>query len=97
MSYRYEKLKELAWFAVVAAGTAVLMVLIEFDPEKITSWQTWAVSLGSGMIRAAAGAVIAALTVPARSDPVRAAEATVAAAEKTVEAVEQAEGPKGGL
>jgi hypothetical protein len=65
MTYRFKRFQELAWFAGVSAGVFALEVLVRFDPDTITSWETWAVSLGGGMLRAAAGAVLAAMTKPA--------------------------------
>ena len=65
MTYRFKRLQELAWFAGVAAGVFVLEILVRFDPETITDWRTWVVSLVGGMLRAAAGAVLAAITKPA--------------------------------
>lgn len=80
MSYRYKKFQELAWFAVVAAVTAAVTVMVSFDPEAITDWRTWAVSLAAGMVRAAAGAVIAAITVPSPAERA----ATVVDARETI-------------
>jgi len=57
--YTWKGLQELGWAATVGAAVFALMVLVEFDPEVITSWQVWAISLGSGCVRAAAGAVLA--------------------------------------
>lgn len=60
--YTWKGLQELGWAAAVGAAVFALMVLAEFDPEAITNWQTWAISLGSGCVRAAAGAVLAKAT-----------------------------------
>ena len=62
MKYNFKLLEEVAWFAVVAAGIAVLETLIRFDPQTVTDWKTWAISLGGSAIRAAAGAAIARFT-----------------------------------
>ena len=64
MRYDFKRIEELAWFGIVAAGVFALEVLFRFNPEAITDWETWAKSLGAGMIRAAAGAVLAAVTKP---------------------------------
>ena len=64
MKYDFHAVEEIAWVAAVAAGTFALEVLIRFDPETMTDWQTWAISLGGGMVRAAVGAVIAYRTRP---------------------------------
>jgi|6_EtaG_2_1085325.scaffolds.fasta_scaffold02358_2 hypothetical protein len=57
--YDFKRLDELAWAAGVAAVIFAAQVLVEFDPDKIADWQTWAVSIAAGAIRAAAGAVLA--------------------------------------
>lgn len=64
MTYDFRRLEELGWVAIVAAGMFVLTVAIQFDPDKITSWQTWAISLSAGCVRAAAGAILAAISKP---------------------------------
>lgn len=64
MTYDFKKLEELGWFAAVAAGLAVLQILVSFDPAKIGDWKLWAISLGGSAIRAAAGAIIAKATQP---------------------------------
>ena len=57
-TYDFKAWQELAWAAGVAALTFGLTVLVTFDPETITDWRAWAISLGAGAIRAAAGALI---------------------------------------
>lgn len=64
MTYTWKRAAELAWFAGVAAALAVLQVLVTWEPDKIDDWRTWAVAVGGGAIRAAAGAIIAAATKP---------------------------------
>jgi len=64
MEYSWQTAKELGWVVLVAAGTVLLQMLVDFDSAKIEDWETWGVGLGSGMIRAAAGAAIAFLTRP---------------------------------
>lgn len=59
MEYDFKLVKELFWAAAVGAAVFALTVLAEFDPDVITSWQVWAISVGSGCVRAAAGAVLA--------------------------------------
>ena len=60
--YSFKGLQELGWAAAVGAAVFALVVLADFDPKAITNWQTWAISLGSGCVRAAAGAVLARVT-----------------------------------
>lgn len=62
--YDLKKIEEIAWFALVAAGVFLLELLVRFDPDTVTDWQTWAISLASGMLRAAAGAALARITKP---------------------------------
>ena len=59
MRYDFERGKELAWFALVAAFTFLLVLAVDFDPDTVTSWQAYAVTAGAGMLRAAAAAVLA--------------------------------------
>ncbi len=68
MSYTFKAWEELCWTVGVAAGIAVLTVLVDLDPLKIGDARTWLIALGGAAIRAAAGAAIAVLTRP-RSEP----------------------------
>ena len=61
MTYEFKRWDELAWAALVAAAVAVLQVLAAFDPAKVSDWRLWAVSLGAGALRAAAGALLTRL------------------------------------
>lgn len=62
MRYEFKRIDELLWAAAVAAAVAVLQALVSFEPERITDWRLWAISLVAGSVRAAAGAALAALT-----------------------------------
>ncbi len=59
MKYDFRQMQELAWFAAVAAGTFLLVLAVDFDPDTVTDWRAYVVSAGSGMLRAAAAAVLA--------------------------------------
>lgn len=59
MEYDFKRGKELAWFAVVAAGTFLLVLAVDFDPSAIGDWRAYVVAAGAGMLRAAAAAVLA--------------------------------------
>jgi hypothetical protein len=59
--YNYKFLQEVLWAGAVAVGITLLTVLVTFDPEQVTDWQTWAVGLGGGAVRAFAAAVLAQL------------------------------------
>lgn len=56
MRYRFQPLPELYWGVVVAASLVLLQALFTLQPEAVTDWQTWAVALLGGALRAAAGA-----------------------------------------
>ena len=58
MKYNFERSKELAWFALVAAATFLLVLAVDFDPDTITDWRAYAVAAGGGMARAAAAAIL---------------------------------------
>lgn len=58
MRYRFKPLPELYWGVAIAAGLVLLQGLVTLDPEAIKDWRTWAIALGGGAIRAAAGAAI---------------------------------------
>ena len=59
MAYDFKVLPEVGWAVLVAVVVFAAQVLIEFDPEVIDDWETWAKALGAGAVRAAAGAVLA--------------------------------------
>lgn len=59
MMYRFKLDQELFWFISVAVLTMVAQELLIFDGAGITDWGAWGVSLASGAIRAAAGALLA--------------------------------------
>ena len=58
MQYELKALPEVLWAAAVGAGTAGLEILIRFDPEVITEWETWAIASGAAVVRAAAAAAL---------------------------------------
>lgn len=58
MTYRFKPFAELYWGVAIAAGLVLLQGLVTLDPEAVTDWQVWAVALGGGAIRAAAGAAL---------------------------------------
>lgn len=69
MTYRFKPLPELYWGVVIAAALVLLQGLVTLDPERITDWRTWAIALGGGMVRAAAGAAIDYLRRSASPEP----------------------------
>lgn len=58
MTYRFRPLPELYWGVVVAASLVLLQALLTLEPEQVTDWRVWAVALGGGVVRAAAGAAL---------------------------------------
>ena len=59
MKYDFERGKELAWFALVAAGVFLLVLAADFDTDTITDWKAYGIAAVSGAIRAAAAAILA--------------------------------------
>lgn len=62
--YNFKFLEEILWAAGIAAALLVLQTLVLFDPSKIQDWSTWIITLGGGLVRAVAGAIIAKVTNP---------------------------------
>ena len=62
--YTWKRVEEIGWAAGVAAGVAALTVLVQWNPDTITDYRTWAVALLGGCVRAAAGAVLATIGRP---------------------------------
>lgn len=58
MTYRFKPVAELGWGVLIAASLVILQALVTLDPAAITDWQTWAIALGGGAVRAAAGAAL---------------------------------------
>lgn len=54
--------KEFLWAVSVAVATALLQVLVDFDPVKITDWKVWVVGVGAGLVRAGAAAALVYLS-----------------------------------
>lgn len=61
MTYNFKKLEEFGWFVAVSALTFAFTFFSDFNPDKISDWHLWAVSLGAGLVRAVAGAALAGL------------------------------------
>ena len=47
--------------ALIAGALGVLQILVSWDPETVTDWRAWAVSLGGAFIRPAAASLVAKL------------------------------------
>jgi hypothetical protein len=50
-----------AMFLLVAALIPVLEALVKLQPEAITDWRTWVISVGAAAVRATAAAGLARL------------------------------------
>ncbi len=59
LKYDFDRGKELAWFALTAAGTFLLVLAADFDMDTITDWRAYGIAALSGAIRAGAAAVLA--------------------------------------
>lgn len=57
--YEFKPGQELAWFVAVALITTLAQYMIEFKPETITDWRTYAVAIAGALVRAVGGAVSA--------------------------------------
>lgn len=62
MDYQFKIAQEIAWGALAAAGIFVVQTLVGFDPTTIADPHQWVVVLAGGVIRAAAGGVLAVIT-----------------------------------
>ena len=56
--------EEISWAILVGGSTFLLEILVKFDFDTVTDWKTWGIGIGSGLIRAVAGAVLAVVTRP---------------------------------
>lgn len=59
MTYNFKLAQEIFWLALVTAAVTALTMLVKFDPSTIASWSDWAISIGAGVTRAVAAALIA--------------------------------------
>lgn len=59
--YNFKAWPELVWAVVIAAASALLMVLVDFDAALVEDWEFWAISVGSGVARAVAVAALAVI------------------------------------
>lgn len=59
--YDFKRAEEFVWFGLVSAGIALLEIAVNWDPNVITDWNTWAIAGAGGLVRAFAGGVLAAL------------------------------------
>jgi len=68
--YVFKALPELGWAVTVSVSTVVLLALAQLDPTAIVDWRTWAIGLGTGAVRAGAGAALDWLQRRKNADPV---------------------------
>ena len=59
MRYDLKRAEEAGWVAFVAAAVFLLQIGLDFDPDTIMDWKVWARSVGAGLVRAVAGALLA--------------------------------------
>lgn len=60
-TYVFKLGPEMAFALTIAALTALLQILVEFDANTVENWEFWAISAGSGIARAVAVAGLAVL------------------------------------
>lgn len=59
--YDFKRLQELGWLGLVSLGCFLVQLGVEFDPDVIMDWRTYAISVvGAGSIRAFFGGIAAA-------------------------------------
>jgi hypothetical protein len=56
--YDFKPLQELLWSVLTAVAVVLLMELVALNPDGIASWRSWAIALGTAMLRAGAGAAL---------------------------------------
>lgn len=62
MNYNFKFWEEAAWAAAITALVFGLTAIV--DSAGVTDWKAWAIAVGGGAGRAAAGAILARLTRP---------------------------------
>lgn len=55
------KVQEIGWAMAVGGGIFLFEILSKFDPNVVTDWETYAVSIGGGLVRAAFAAGLIAV------------------------------------
>lgn len=60
MSYDFKLAAELGWAFLVGVVIALAEALVGFHPEQIADWRAWAIILAGALVRAGAGAALAA-------------------------------------
>lgn len=61
-TYNFKLLAEAGWAALITAVIFALSAVV--DSASVTDWRAWAIAVGGGAVRAAAGAVLARMTGP---------------------------------
>ena len=60
MKYDFKTVEEIGWAMAVGSGIFIFELLSRFEPETVTDWKTWIVSVGGGLARAAFAAGLVA-------------------------------------
>lgn len=60
-TYTFKLTQEMIWVLAVAVLTPLLLALSQFEPDTISDYRVWAVSIAASMIRAGAAAFLAAI------------------------------------
>ena len=61
MDYQWKLWPEIGFAIVIAVGITFATMLVDWDPNEITDWDTWGVSVLGGLVRSAAVAFLAGL------------------------------------
>lgn len=59
--YEFKRAEEIGWAMAVGGGIFLFEILSKFDADVVTDWETYAVSIGGGLVRAAFAAGLVAV------------------------------------
>ena len=62
MRYEFKFWQEILWAVIVGAVIAALTMLVDFRPEAIQDWSTWAIAFGGAIARGAAAVALSKIT-----------------------------------
>jgi len=62
MRYEFKFWQEILWAVIVGAVIAALTMLVDFRPEAIQDWRTWAIAFGGAIARGAAAVALSKIT-----------------------------------
>lgn len=59
--YDFKIIPEIGWAVAYAVAIAGATILVDFEPEAITNWQTWGIGVAGALTRAVGAAVLTVL------------------------------------